>query len=536
MLLPEPVSAALTNITLGVLANIATDILKNSSQTLESTLAGRLLVTLGLKEPSFEKRVHDSLVKALSLFFREHPDYDLTGIDRFFRDSAIGKQIGGYILDRQPIDEREIQEAIQRHLLSDPLTRILLEKRSINPETIIPEFLTCYRYVLGEQLSVPEMGILLSLIEQTESVVAEIRASETRLQDFITNLLSTKLSPTTLRNAYQSGQEEIFVDLTSELEASNLVKPHQTEQTIQERIQSLPYLFSTGLCKGTHPRPRSDQYFISHGLDADALVDWRQTLSEALAHIGGVKEKLTPYIAGDILDTGFRLCNICEKLLSTRFSVFLLPPSHDRNVYLELGIAIGISAPFLIIQHHLAEVPPILAGLTRYAKGGLFRTMRRELPGLVQEYDFGVVHFPKPIPSTPSSNYLIVSGDLIDDEDFEASIVEALEEVYPSLKGHSLESQFTGPDWMIEQLVRVLSSSRFVVFRIDERSSAVTFLVLGITIGLGVPFLMVAQSGQEIPLDLRGLGIYRFPNYLTLTSEFTDRHRAFFERYAALAG
>jgi hypothetical protein len=532
MVLPEPVSSALTTITLGVVANIATDILKHYSRALKGTLVGRLLVALGFREPDFEKRVHDSLVKAILLFFREHPDHDLTGIDLFFRDPAVGRQIGGYILDRRPIDEHEIQEAIQHHLLNDPLTAFLIENRGIKPEMIVPEFLRCYRYVLGEQLSVPEMGLLLSLIEQTDSVVDEIRASETRLQTFIKDLLSTTLSSTTMLHAYQSGQREILADLTDELEASNLVKPQQTEQTVQDRFQSLPYLFSTGLCKGMQPRPRPDRYFISHAFDSDPFADWRQTLSEALAHVGGVIETLTPYVAGETLESAFRLCNTCEKLFSTRFSVFLLPPSQDRNVYLELGIAIGISAPFLIIQHHLADVPQVLAGLTRYVKGGLFRTMRRELPGLVQEYDFGVVHFPKPASSLASSTYLILSGDLIDDEDFEGAIVEAVRKEYPSLEGHPLESQFSGPDWMIEQLVRALLRSRFAVFRIDEKSSAVTFLALGITIGLGAPFLMIARSGEDIPLDLRGLGTYRYPNYVTLLSEFTNQHRAFLERYA----
>lgn len=45
----------------GILANLATDLLKHHAQALEGTLAGRLLKRLGLLEPSFQDRLRDAL-------------------------------------------------------------------------------------------------------------------------------------------------------------------------------------------------------------------------------------------------------------------------------------------------------------------------------------------------------------------------------------------------------------------------------------------------------------------------------------------
>jgi hypothetical protein len=96
MPIPEPFTPAA--LSAGVVTNIASDILKHHVQALEGTLAGRMLKSAGLIEPDFDDRLRD----ALNLYFETYPHYQITGTIASFRDSAVARQIGDYILNRKP--------------------------------------------------------------------------------------------------------------------------------------------------------------------------------------------------------------------------------------------------------------------------------------------------------------------------------------------------------------------------------------------------------------------------------------------------
>jgi hypothetical protein len=99
MPIPGPFTPAA--LSAGVVTNIASDILKHHVQALEGALAGRMLKWSGLVEPSFGDRLRDALSKALTFYFETYPQYQLTSITAFFRDPAVARQIGDYILDRK---------------------------------------------------------------------------------------------------------------------------------------------------------------------------------------------------------------------------------------------------------------------------------------------------------------------------------------------------------------------------------------------------------------------------------------------------
>ena len=119
-----------------------------------------MLKRIGLIESNFDDRIRDTLRRALELYFETHPQYEITGIISFFRDPLTARQIGGYILDRQLIDHDEIQSVLDQHLGSDAIAQLLIKKRGLQPEHIIPNFLECYRRVLSEQLSIPQMATI----------------------------------------------------------------------------------------------------------------------------------------------------------------------------------------------------------------------------------------------------------------------------------------------------------------------------------------------------------------------------------------
>lgn len=283
------------------------------------------------------------------------------------------------------------------------------------------------------------------------------------------------------------------------------------------------------------PTIAANQYFVSHGFQPDTLVDWRKTLEEALAHADKAQEVLSPYFTGDTLMGGYRLCSICEKLFATRFSIFLLPPSQDRNVYLELGIALGLRAPFLLIQHHEAKIPTMLEALNLYESKGAFRRMRQELPGKIEDFIFGVVHMNRDLPEAgKEAKCLIAPGNLANDEDVEGIITDALKSKYSHLEVVSLMKQIETADaeWQIERLIDTIQTTRFAIYRVNESCSPMTFVSLGISISLSRPFLMIRETRGDVPAHLRGIGIYQFPNTTTLEENFLTQHKQFFDKYA----
>jgi hypothetical protein len=532
--MPLPESFAASALAAGIATNLATDILTHQAPFLENTIFGKALKWAGFIAPNFQERLQDALKKSIELYFKKYPKRQALGVDEFFQRSVVVEQIGGAILNRAPLDETALQDAWRAHLSTQPVFSFLSQQQNLTAVEIISDFLDCYQRVLREQQSVPELAIAYDLLEQRTEFVQEIEASEERLKAYFTDVVKRKLSPQAQIEVYDAGQHELAVDLSQEMDAAGLVNAEQTVQVIRARLQPLPELFGRGLCKGRLLQPDPDHYFVSHGLTPDILPDWRQALTAVL--LEGTQQTVEPYFSGDTLLGGFRLCGICEKLFTTRFSMFLLSPSEDRNVYLELGIAIGLGTPFFLIQHYEAQIPDILQGLSRYVKGGLFRTMRRELAGQIEEYDFGVVHFVSDLPQLGSqSTYLIAAGGLIEDEDFEGSIAEAVEPKYSHLKMVSLSNALNSPEstgWALEQLIEYIQASRFAVYRVDEECSPTTFLALGISIGLNRPFLMMHRSNREVPLDLRGMGMYQFPNFVTLQRDIVSQHQTFFDRYA----
>jgi hypothetical protein len=521
-------------ISAGMLTNLAYDILKNKTQSSHNTLVGRMLRWGGFKEASFEERLREILTRTLALYLKEHPEYDIRIIADFFHDPTVAKQIGDYILDRQPIDEQRLQQLFDLHQQSGYIvSKALMQDRRLSAKKIIDDFLTCYRQILSEQLSIPEMGLLLDLLDQNAHTVQEMRDSEERLKQHIDTLVQTKLSSVSLQVAYQTGQQQLATS------AAQLLQATQAAQIGSIQIQSLPRLFTDGFCKGRPLHPNPKHYFVSHGFEEKKLTDWREAIAETLAHVNHSPQPLQPYFSGDTLLGGFRLCSICERIYSTTFSLFLLPATQDRNVYLELGIAIGLGKPFFLIQDRGAQMPPVLTSLILYTHSGSFRTMRRELAGQIEEYDFAAVQFTRDTTNPPIlPHYLVVAGESFDDEDFEESIADAIKAAYPQpqltafpVSQHLKKMQ--GFD--LRQLVELIQTARFAIYRVDEQSSPTTFLALGMSIGLNRPFIMISQQSSEIPDNLRGLGISQFANYVELERDVVKQHRSALDKYVQQA-
>jgi predicted nucleotide-binding protein len=103
------------------------------------------------------------------------------------------------------------------------------------------------------------------------------------------------------------------------------------------------------------------QYFVAHEFTPEKTDDLRRAIDEALADSG-----LTPYYADNEVRQGHILTEkIVPKIRSTRFGIYDLSNPDKPNVFLELGAAIGMGKPYLIICERGTKLPSDVLGLDR---------------------------------------------------------------------------------------------------------------------------------------------------------------------------
>ncbi len=521
-------------ITAGMLTNLGYDILKQRAQSLDGTLAGKMLKWAGIIEPNFEERIGDTINKASTLLLKEYPQYDnIVAVADFFKEPAVARQIGNYVLDGRSIDPAQLQATFEKHLNSAVYSKIALQRKGLTSQQVIADFITCYRRILREQSSIPTMVILQEMLDLNDAMAQKLKANELDGQAHAKQLLQTKLSPVALQNAYQTTQAQLVNDLATAMQgASGTTSGIASQPTSPTR----PALFINGLCSGRIFQPEPGRYFVGHGCDPESFADWRDCIVEAVTHIRNSSSPLKPYVAGESILGGFRLCGICEKLYAADFSIFVLPAHIDANVYLELGIAIGLGRPFLLMQKRNAIIPNVLKGIGLYTQRGSLVTMRKELAGQIKEYDFGAVCFIEdPLPAPTKDLYFIGAGEQFDDEDFEESVRTSISAVYAQpLQAMTLASLATtgsGPALLLRKLVEAIQQASCALYRVDTQSSTATFLALGISIGLNRPFLMVKKANSEVPLDIQGMTIYEFSSFRALKQRLVEDSRVFFDQH-----
>src|SRR5437773_12112076 len=104
----------------------------------------------------------------------------------------------------------------------------------------------------------------------------------------------------------------------------------------QKEEYKRPLLFQTGLCAGLPLEPCPNEYFVAQEFSADR-EDLFASLETAFQRFG-----LRAYRADAGIQPGHLLCKIAGKIQTSLFSVFELTKTQNRNVYLEVGSAIGL--------------------------------------------------------------------------------------------------------------------------------------------------------------------------------------------------
>jgi hypothetical protein len=332
-------------------------------------------------------------------------------------------------------------------------------------------------------------------------------------------------------------------DLQDVLRGEGLAEPAQATQTIAAAISAeRPLLFQTGLCAGYPLTPSPHQYFVAQEFSPD-----RDDLLRALE--ATFREfNLKPYRADRDILPGHILCKIAAKIQTTLFSVFELTRTQNRNVYLELGIAIGLGRPFVLVKEADAEVSPLAQGLDYYSIRS-YAGLQRELGDRLRQYLLNITRYRAPdLPSAGSSaTYVIAHGDCDMPPDFCLAVAKALvgrvltpvllgsnnREAAQALQAAGITYQVIGGagKTRLDAAVRAIQSARFGVYRVDAGCSPDAFLALGFAIGLNRPWLLIGRDGTLLPSDVRGLSGLEFRSFGELGEQFPQRFGDFLRRY-----
>ncbi len=540
MPIPDPFTPIA--LTAAITANIATDILKHHTQSLEGTLVGRALKWAGLIEPNFDERLRDTLSKALDLYFQMNPEYKLAGIVSFFRDPVTAEQICQYILNRQPIDQFALQQALEQHTRSNfegRVASLLIDKRQLKTEAIIPDFLICYYQVLRAQVTVPQMAILLEVMDQSSAVIEEIKSSEERFKVIISQITDRISSQTKLLEIIASDQQAIKKQLGLDRPEKTIVK--EIDTTIEAAHRSSIFE-SGGLCSGYSLQALPDRYFIAQEFSANR-EDLREALTNALNEYN-----VKPVLADDFVWPGHILCKISALIKSTPFGIYQLTTSQNRNVYLEFGIAIGLGRPFILVKDRDADVSPLAQGLEYYPMDS-YLELRYEMGHQVRPFLTNIATYISQILPPPGTQRtaVIAHGDL-DPIDFCIPLAKALikYDLKPIILGDKTQKlarymelekipyEIIGTEGHIQlnETLRAIQTARLGVYRIEKTASPDTFLALGMSMGLNRPGFLVQRSNSEAPSDIKGLSALKFTSYSNLTQLFSTTFNNLLNRYS----
>ena len=108
-----------------------------------------------------------------------------------------------------------------------------------------------------------------------------------------------------------------------------------------------------------------DHYFLAQRFDGKK-EDMRKALQDAFAKFS------LKVITADTEIGGSLLCNIATLIMGTPFGVYHLSKEQKPNVYLELGISMGLRKPFVLVKDQNASIAKILNFVHYYEMNNYF--------------------------------------------------------------------------------------------------------------------------------------------------------------------
>jgi len=306
-----------------------------------------------------------------------------------------------------------------------------------------------------------------------------------------------------------------------------IIKPRDavTSELLDSLRRPISLFSNKGPCSSIQLKPYPDRYFIAQEFN-DNKDDLRKSIEDALRKFGYMSK-----VASDSYLPEKLICKIAALIQGTPFGVYQLSRSQNRNVYLELGIAIGLGRSFILVKDKDADPANIVRDIEYYQIND-YLDVQYELGDLLEEYMTSIGRYrPTEILLDPlNKNAVIYHGDA---ESIDITIVVAKQirnsGFTPVILGRFqeklaryLQSEANVEPKFIEsrdQIIEAIQASRFGVFRVHSSASADNFVALGVSIGVNKPFIPIKHVREKTPTDLSYLPSFDYAGYTNLETK-----------------
>lgn len=278
------------------------------------------------------------------------------------------------------------------------------------------------------------------------------------------------------------------------------------------------------------------QYFVGHPLTSEDADGSAKAIATVFGPLG-----YEPCYADGCADEGIGehspLFKTCQKIFLSSFGVFELSLANP-NAYLELGIALGLNRPTIVVAKENASLPPMLEGhhVILYAN---YADLEAKLSSLC---DQGFPLTTRPVPdhcyfcgrvceslSTPpdENSYLVLNESRMLWRNLMRSLA-------PHLAGYHLHPVYltdraSGP--MLCDVRRKVLASQFALCHLGALSGETSFLALGMAIGSRAPWVLLSKQGQDsAPSILRGFDRIEYATLADLEERLTETLGTFLGR------
>jgi hypothetical protein len=285
-----------------------------------------------------------------------------------------------------------------------------------------------------------------------------------------------------------------------------------------------------GLCSGYLLRPMPDRYYVSQEFAPDR-DDLREALATALAEFD-----VQPVGRDDFLWSGHALCKISALIQSTPFGVYQLTASQNRNVYLELGIAMGLGRPSVLVKDQEAKVPSLAQGLDTYSIDS-YLELRYELGQKMRPFLADIANYrPQAFPPAGSEHTAVVAHGNLQVIDFCVPVAKMVAECgltpvilgdptgklarYLELEGIPHQVIDSTGRTRLDETVAAIRAARLGVYRAEKTGAPDTFLALGVSMGLNRPAMLIRRTDVDPPSDVEGLCALKFTSLRGLKRSF----------------
>ena len=291
-----------------------------------------------------------------------------------------------------------------------------------------------------------------------------------------------------------------------------------------------------GTCSHISPIVYPDHYFLAQRFD-EKKEDMRRALQDAFA-----KFNLKVFTVDREIG-GFLLCNIAALIMGTAFGVYHISKEQKPNIYIELGISIGLRKPFVLVKDRDAGIANILNFVHYYEMNNYF-SLSEEFGQLTNDYITRIGYVDEtliPKVSSETQEVCISLGDLeVVDVGITLAKLVTKHGYQPVFLGDTdktlvrfLEQKLIKPIFYqtLQETANAIACSKFGIYRIDPSTSSSSFVNLGIAIGLNRPIFMINNTREEPPpSDLTIFGSLKFDGITDLDEKFDPEFNNWKER------